>query len=201
MSSINDPPPGKHNHNTLENFQPLVPTLSPSPRLQHISTPQGSSASFAYIVAKQWRADVASNRKTWAVVGTDVEAKFLYKDLVAGTVADTPVSSINRESILLSTRAGDCATYRQPGQLVIMPYLHLRELLFLGLFVDIPLVSWIGTLGGPTIVMDFNWGKVSFDMAFSCSLIAKYVETSSNMRTNVFMACTVSDNNATYRRD
>lgn len=198
MSSTDDPALGQHKHNTLENFQPLVPTVSASHRLQHISTPQGSSASFGYIVARQWRADVASNRKTWAVVGTDVEAQFLYKDLIAGAVADTPVSSINRETILLSTRAGDCATYRRSGQLVIMPYSQLREVLFLGMFVDIPLVDWIGTLGGPTIVMDFNWGKVSFDMALSCSLIAKYVKASRKSRTNVFMACTVSDNNTTY---
>lgn len=184
--------------NSLSNFQPLAPTLSPSHRLQHISTPNGSSASFAHIVAKQWRADVACGRKTWAVVGTNDEARFLYKDLVACAVADTPESSINRESLILSTRAEDCTKRREPGQLVVMPYSQLRELLFLGLFVDLPLVSWIGTLGGPTIVMDFNWGKVTFDMAFSCSLIAKYVKASRNKRTNIFMACTVSDNTTTY---
>lgn len=198
MSSEVNPPPGQHNANTLSNFQPLAPTLSPSRRLQHISTPNGSSASFAHVVAKQWRADVASNRITWAVVGTDVEAIFLYRDLVINAMADIPESSINRQSVILLERAEDCATLRQPGQLVVMPYSHLRELLFLGLFVGIPLVSWVGTLGGPTIVMDFNWGKVTFDMAFSCSLIAKYVNASSNERTNVFMACTVSDNTTTY---
>lgn len=198
MFSADDPTPGQHKDNTLEIFQPLVPTMSPSRRLQHISTPQGSSASFGYIVTRQWHADVASNRRTWAVVGTEAEAIFLYGDLVAGVVGDTRVSSTNRDSILLSTRAGDCTTYLRSGQLVVMPYSHLRELLFLGLFMDIPLVSWIGSLGGPTIVMDFNWGKVTFDMALSCSLIAKYVKASSNMRTNVFMACTVSDNTTTY---
>lgn len=189
---------GQHGHSTLENFRPLAPTMSASHRLQHISTPNGSSASFAHIVATQWRADVTSNRKTWAIVGTDVEAGFLYRDLVANAVADTSESSINRESVILSTRAGDCTTYRRPGQLVIMTFSHLRELLFLGFLVNLPLLSWIGTLGGPTVVMDFNWGKVTFDMAFSCSIIAKYVKTSINKRTNVFMACTVSNNTTTY---
>lgn len=189
---------GQHGHNTLKNFRPLAPTISVSHRLQHISTPNGSSASFAHIVASQWRADVASNRKTWAVVGTKVEASFLYRDLVANAVADTSESSISRESVVLSTRAGDCTTNRRPGQLVIMPFSHLRELLFLGFFVNQPLLSWIGNLGGPTVVMDFNWGNVTFDMAFSCSMIAKYVKTSINKRTNVFMACTVSNNTTTY---
>lgn len=189
---------GQHKHNTLDNFRPLAPTMSASHRLQHISTPNGSSASFAHIVASQWRADVASHRKTWAVVGTDVEAGFLYRDLVANAVADTSESSINRESVILSTRAGDCATYHRPGQLVVMPFSHLRELLFLGFFVNLPLLSWIGTLGGPTVVMDFNWGKVTFDMGFSCSIIEKYVRTSINKRTNVLMACTVSNNSTTY---
>lgn len=192
---------GQHTHTTLEHFRPLAPTMSASHRLQHISTPNGSSASFAHVVANQWRLDVASNRKTWAVVGTDVEAGFLYRDLVANAAADTSESSINRDSVILSTRAGDCATYRRPGQLVLIRFSHLRELLFLGFFVNQPLLSWIGNLGGPTVVMDFNWGKVTFDMAFSCSIIAKYVKTSINKRTNVFMACTVSNNTRTYFGD
>ena len=115
MSRADDPMSGQHGRNTLKNFRPLAPTMSASHRLQHISTPNGSSASFAHIVATQWRADVADNRKTWAVVGTDVEAGFLYRDLVANAVADTSESSINRVSVILSTRAGDCVTYRCPG--------------------------------------------------------------------------------------
>lgn len=199
MSSTTHDPPHQHAQDLPQDFQPLSPMGQPgslSQRLQHINIPSGSSASFGYIVAKQWHADIANRRNTWAVVGTPLEAKLLYKDVVTGAPADTP--GINRSSLVISGHAGDHVGASRSGLLVVMPFSHLRELLSHGLFTDPPLLSWINKLGGPTIVMDFNWGNATFDMAFSCSLIATYIRASINHASNLIMACTVSDNKATY---
>lgn len=199
MSSTTDPPPRQHAQDTLQHFQPLSPTGQPdstSQRLQHISTPNGSSASFGYIVAKQWRADIANHRNTWAVVGTPLEAELLHKDIVTGAPADTP--GITSESMVISGHAGDRVGLSRSGDLVIMPFSHLKEFLFRGLFAGPALSSWVDRLGGPTIVMNFNWGNTTFDMALSCSLVAKYIRVNINETSNVIMACTVSDNTTTY---
>lgn len=199
MSTASEPPVRQHAEDV---FQPLSPTgqpNSPSQRIQHISIPNGSSASFGYIVAKQWRADIANRRNTWAVVGTLLEAELLHKDIVTGAPAETP--GITRESLVISDHVGDRIELSRSGDLIIMPFLHLREFLFRGLFADPSLPSCVDKLGGPTIVMDFNWGNTTFDMALSCSLIAKYINTSINDTSNPIMACTVSNNSTTYFGD
>lgn len=202
MSTASEPPVRQHAEDVLQDFQPLSPiglSNSPSRRIQHISIPNGSSASFGYIVAKQWRADIANRRNTWAVVGTPLEAELLHKDIVTGAPADTP--GITRESLVISGHSGDRIELFRSGDLIIMPFSHLREFLFRGLFADPSLPSRVDKLGGPTIVMDFNWGNTAFDMALSCSLIAKYINTSINDSSNPVMACTVSNNSTTYFGD
>lgn len=49
--------------------------------------------------------------------------------------------------------------------------------------------QWDPMFGSPTIVMDFDWGNTTSDMAFSCLGVAKLIDKNLGA---AIMACTIS---------
>lgn len=53
-------------------------------------------------------------------------------------------------------------------------------------------------LDSPTFVMDFAWGDMRFEMAFACSLVARWIDGAIESSDMAVMACTVSNDNQPY---
>lgn len=172
--------------NMIENFEPLKPEVmetttaaanTASQRLQRIHITTGCMGAFGYVVAKQWRADSAVDRETWAVVNTELECDVLSQGLISGDASDVPGLAIDSKRIDMINEAKDCENAGQ-GQLRIMRFSTLWEFLrrcYLQRW------RWELKFGSPTIVMNFGWGNTDSDMALSCLGVTKLIEQNSGM--------------------
>ncbi|KAK7747274.1 hypothetical protein SLS53_001527 [Cytospora paraplurivora] len=173
--------PSSKGPNMIENFEPLKPEVTEtiaaaanraSRRLQHIHINTGRMDAFGYVVSKQWRADSAANRETWAVVRSGLECEILSQGLVSGDASDVPGLAIDQKRIEMVEEAKECENAGL-GQLRILQFSTLREFLMQRYLQR---WRWEVNSGSPTIVMNFGWGNTDADMAFSCLGVTKLVE-------------------------
>ncbi|KAG8166219.1 hypothetical protein KVR01_004771 [Diaporthe batatas] len=191
----------------VEGFTPLVPPLGDQPaaaRLQHIFVNDGSPATFGHIVAKQWRSDITRGRSTWAVVRKPLEVGLLRQDLVSGGASDVLGQHISGEYVTTSSGDEPIAS----SGVVIITFQHLIKVLSERLQPagededDDERAHWDSdwdtVLGNPTFVMNFAFGDMSFEIAFSCPLVAALIEASTRDGVYKPMACTVSNDKRPY---
>ncbi|KAG8166272.1 hypothetical protein KVR01_004824 [Diaporthe batatas] len=178
----------------IEAFRPLVPTedTGSTARLQHIFVKNGSPASFGHVVSEQWHTDHTNGRSTWAVVDSNTECLLLATDLVDGAT-NIPGQKVDTELVRFPSADG-----KIPGSgIVIMSFRELVTTLSACRGPG-PVWQWDAALGNPTVVMNFAWGDMSFDMAFACPLLAKVIEATTGIDAGGLMACTVSSENKRY---
>ncbi|KKY33676.1 hypothetical protein UCDDA912_g06386 [Diaporthe ampelina] len=158
----------------IETFRPLVPTgdmKSTSQRLQNIFETNGSPSSFGYVVSKQWRADSVADRSTWAVVGTAMEAKLLEQGLFHGLAADVTGGPVDSQFVA----APESNEALAGAGIVIMTFDPLVETLSQH-FRPGEGWEWDAAFGSPTVVMNFAWGNMSFEMALACLFLASLIK-------------------------
>ncbi|POS70423.1 hypothetical protein DHEL01_v211186 [Diaporthe helianthi] len=205
----------------VEGFQPLVPpppgSQSASHWLQHIYVKNGSPATFGHVVSKQWRSDNLKRRSTWAVVRTPLEVNLLKQDLISGDASDILGGAIDERTV--TTPSVDLPDSNAGIVIVTFEYLvkFLSDCLQPAKKDDDEdeeedeeedgeeenkgvewNSGWDTEWGNPTFVMNFAFGDMSFEMAFTCPLIVALIEANLRRDVDTLMACTVSNVDSAY---
>lgn len=176
-------------HRMLTNFTPIKPVTDPASRelTEQVIIKNSSAEGFAYVLLKQWRGDSTSNpqRETWGVVQTPVEVGLVYKDLSEGHISDGS-----------DPAAGQLATGvtggTEKGKLSITTFGELAVALLRTLRGSVPFPEDV------SIVMNFGYGLVTFDMAFVSTSLVRLMKNSVAAGNNTLAVCTVSNNSRSF---
>lgn len=175
-------------HRMLTNFTPIKPVTDPTSRelTEQVITKNSSAEGFAYVLLKQWREDTTSDpqRETWGVVQTPIEVGLVCGDLSDGHISDGPAPAITADQLAMGVTGGT-----EKGKLSITTFTDLAVAVIRTLRGDVPFPENV------SIVMNFGYGLVTFDMAVVSTSLVKLIKNSVAAGNNTLAVCTVSNNN------
>lgn len=176
----------------LENFSPVGPADAGSQSnelMEQVIISNSSAEGFGHIVLKQWRSDSRASppRDVWAVLGSDLEAYLLTSDLTDGCVSDSAT-----EPVPPGILSAGGVNYRPgTGQIFITTFGQLGTLLR---------APEQEHLIPPhlTVMMNFGFGRVTFDMAFTSTCLMKRIKHEITENKGRIAACTVANSQAQF---
>ncbi|KAH8762554.1 hypothetical protein F5883DRAFT_523885 [Diaporthe sp. PMI_573] len=174
-------------HKILTNFTPIKPVDTAARELtEQVVIKHSSAEGFAYVLLKQWREDTTSSpqRETWGVVQTPVEMGLVYNDLKGGHVSDGAAPAITEDQLVTSVT---CEA--EKGKLSITTFDALTDSLLRALHRGVDQFP-----ENVSIVMNFGYGLVTFDMAVASTSLVKLIKDLVAAGNNTLALCTVSNN-------
>lgn len=154
-----------------------------------------TSDGFRNIAYLQWQADRKAGRSTWAVVGSEYEAAFLKEDLLEYVMAND-LSKADQDALVSDLDKGSLNGKQDKSRLLVVTFAQLHQCLRLACDGN----RWMSKEDPArfTIVMDFGWGKVTYDMAASCICLLVVQRQRVGMGSCSISAATVSSSEKAF---
>lgn len=176
-------------HNMIENFTPIKPVEADATTrelTEQVVMKNSTAEGFADVLLKQWRGDTNSSprRDTWAVMGTPLEAGLVYKDLVGGHISAQAI----QEGQIATQDTYDPGN----GQMLITTFEKVAGYALMVLTGHTPPPENV------SVVMNFGYGFVTFDMAVASTSLVKLIRNSLAEGNNTLALCTVSNSSTGF---
>lgn len=173
----------------LENFDPVEPADVGSQSneiVEQVIISNSSAEGFGHVVLKQWRRDSRASppREVWAVLGSKLEVHLLALDLAEGCVSDAATEPVPPQTF------ASLSNYTPGhGQILIITYDELAYY-----------IRVLGDVFPPhvTVMMNFGFGRITFDMAFASTLLMCKVKCFVAENKGRIAACTVANSQAPF---